>query len=730
MRHIAAIVALQLVAVGPVGAEPTLFWFNDPVGPDDTVVVEGYGLDEITSASISSISTPLAGQTSASDVAVELLQKQKTSLKFVVPKELGSGLYRFSLKGPTGSISGRLNAPTVYWTQGSLGREVAPGGWLDVFGRNIVRRADHARLLMVADAPGPILTTLLLKGGLWRGSFRVPDAAPAGRYQLRLFNGDGADQDWTDAGTITVRSPDPDPGRSFDIRAYGANGDGRSDSTRAIRAALAAAADAGGGTVYLPRGRYLVSEMLVIPPGITLKGEATDLVNLVWPDFSAPPPALIQGQSHFAVEDVTIYASNHLHVVSGGFVFRDTIVPNAGDIAIRRVRIRASAFRGQQELETTIARMREFRQLFPGGGPDTIRLTGSRLEVVDCDILGTGNSIHLTSASDAVVARNILYNGRDGNYALRGSRRIIFEGNTVIGADLQATGGGMTTLTRSATGSANIFIGGNTFKFIHGWDREAATSDGPGGYYFGHAVSNTPSSLELQDDASPSGATADWTGALVMVVNGAGEGQHAHVASLQRGARGGTIALDEPLRQSLDATSEIAIVQGHENYLIVDNLFEDTGVAAQCFGTGLGHIIAGNRSNRTSGFAVVGLSYGQPQSCWRVQILDNEIDEGNVYRAGPDRDVFSNEAMIFIRANQTATAAGRPPLVRGIIIRDNRLRHDAQIRIEGFSPASPGIRDVVIEGNDIGPSRVGLTIDRGVAHWLARRNTVAPRIQK
>lgn len=707
-----------------------IFWFNDPVGPDDTVIVEGSDLDEITSASIRSISDQPAEQTARPELALELLQRQKTSLKFIVPKDLGEGTYRFSLNAPAGTIDGRLNVPTVYWTQGSLGREVAPGGRLDIFGRNIVRRPERTRLLMIADEGGTTVTTSLLKGGLWRGSFRVPEAVPNGRYQLRLFNGDGADQDGVDAGSITLRSLDPKRAPSFDIRAYGGNGDGRADSSRAMRAALAAAAESGGGTVYIPRGRYLMSETIVIPPGVTLKGEGIDLVNLVWPDFPVPPPSLIQGQFRFAIEDLTIYASNHLHVISGGFVFRDTIVSNAGDIAVRRVRIRASAYRGQQDLETTIARMREFRQLFPGGGPDTIRLTGNRLEVVDCDILGTGNSIHLISASDAVISHNVLYNGRDGNYALRGSRRVIFEGNTVIGADLQATGGGITTLTRSATGSANIFIGGNTFKFIHGWDREAATSDGPGGYYHGHALSKAPNLIELQDDASPSSATADWTGALLMVMNGPGEGQYAHIASFHRGSPGGSVNLDEPLRYPLDATSEIVVVQGHENYLVVDNVFEDTGVSAQCFGTGLGHIFAGNRSNRTSGFAVVGLSYGQPQACWRVQILDNETDEGNVYRAGPDRDVFSNEAMIFVRANQTATGAGRPPLVRGVIIRNNRMRHDAQIRIEGFSTASPGIRDVVVEGNAIGPSRVGLTVDRGVADWLARRNLIAPRIQK
>jgi hypothetical protein len=92
--------------------------------------------------------------------------------------------------------------------------------------------------------------------------------------------------------------------------------------------------------------------------------------------------------------------------------------------------------------------------------------------------------------------------------------------------------------------------------------------------------------------------------------------------------------------------------------------------------------------------------------------------------------VISNEASIFVRANQTATAPGRPPLVQGVIVRGNRLEQDAHIEIMGFSAASPGVRDVIVEANTIGASRVGLLVDRGVASWLGRRNVEERRISK
>jgi polygalacturonase len=43
----------------------------------------------------------------------------------------------------------------------------------------------------------------------------------------------------------------------FDVRVYGATGDGKSYDTSAINKAIEACADAGGGTVYVPSGTYL-----------------------------------------------------------------------------------------------------------------------------------------------------------------------------------------------------------------------------------------------------------------------------------------------------------------------------------------------------------------------------------------------------------------------------------------------------------------------------------------
>lgn len=66
--------------------------------------------------------------------------------------------------------------------------------------------------------------------------------------------------EWSDVPTILARIKAPQfAERSFDVTAYGAKGDGVTDSLPALRAAIAACAEAGGGHVVVPTGNYLLN---------------------------------------------------------------------------------------------------------------------------------------------------------------------------------------------------------------------------------------------------------------------------------------------------------------------------------------------------------------------------------------------------------------------------------------------------------------------------------------
>jgi F5/8 type C domain/Pectate lyase superfamily protein len=71
--------------------------------------------------------------------------------------------------------------------------------------------------------------------------------------------------------TIPQRKPG-NPGNFYNITAYGAVSGGSTDCTTSIQNALNAASAAGGGTVFVPSGYWLVAGTLTIPSGVYLRG--------------------------------------------------------------------------------------------------------------------------------------------------------------------------------------------------------------------------------------------------------------------------------------------------------------------------------------------------------------------------------------------------------------------------------------------------------------------------
>ena len=80
-----------------------------------------------------------------------------------------------------------------------------------------------------------------------------------------------------DAAPAQVLATTSDP---FNVKSFGAIGDGRTDDTAPIRAAIAAANTLGGGVVYLPTGSYLVSGTLTFSNGVSLAGSGRWSTNI------------------------------------------------------------------------------------------------------------------------------------------------------------------------------------------------------------------------------------------------------------------------------------------------------------------------------------------------------------------------------------------------------------------------------------------------------------------
>jgi hypothetical protein len=109
------------------------------------------------------------------------------------------------------------------------------------------------------------------------------------------------------------------------------------------------------------------------------------------------------------------------------------------------------------------------------------------------------------------------------------------------------------------------------------------------------------------------------------------------------------------------------------------------------------------------------MNYNGIQPSWFVQWLDNEILEGNIYRADHDNWRLSGDAHIGVYG--LIGPQWRLPIVLGTIIRRNHLRNNASIVLGTELPGGkvtpslrtdPLVTDVVVEKNTIENSNVGV----------------------
>ncbi len=680
-------------------AKPVVFWASDPVGPGDTVIVFGAGFNGCEKVQVSIESDNLDSNTSARITSLKPVQVDERCVKFQIPRSFPAGVYDATIRTPNGEANVIVNRPQILWTQGDQGSYSSPGGEIRIMGKCFTMGNDKPLIRIIGNGGSYTIHPSVFEP--FSISAKLPSSIRPGKYILKVHSGVGNLKGWSAPADITIVKPYVFPSKKYVVPPV-AGFVSALDTTMEIQRNLDKAGNAGGGVVYLPRGRYAITGRLVIPRNVTLQGAGEALTALCWADTENPPEELIRGYDHFQIKYLTLYSMSWKHGIVS-----DLRKSTCGHINIIDVRLRMDPYRGHITQEEVAKRFKD-AMTYSTGGADSLRLGGEDIQISGCDIYGGGRSLYLQQASGAWVHDNTFYNGRWGWYCLTGSDGLLMEHNNIIGASLMSTGGSPNCYDTSY--SQDIYFSGNMFKNMFGWDREAITTDAGGGAYYGYVDSSNGRVVHLKND--PNWNDRNWVGAGLFILGGKGEGQYRRITSYN----GPNVTVDSPWLVPPDNTSIITITMLHRNYLFVDNRFEDAGIAIQMYGTSIGNIAYGNISARTGGFHNFGMNYGGIQPSWYNQWLDNKIVEGNTYAGGHDQSVTMGEAHLGIMALPPGVKPVAP-LTLCCVMRGNVLYNNAHLTIGGTdtpgqSVTFPYTQEVVAEKNTVKNADEGLFLSK------------------
>ena len=170
--HVATVVAALLGPAGiSVAGPPTLFWASTG-GPGETLVIGKSGDCPAPCACVVTLlkddlhyEVPVMDSSGDTGVVTSLelkpAQVSNTSLMLPLPASLPLGAYSIVAAGSAPLI---VNRPDVWWIQGDGGNRSSVGGWLRVFGRNIVLGATDSTQQLEARAVADAIAAAARRG--------------------------------------------------------------------------------------------------------------------------------------------------------------------------------------------------------------------------------------------------------------------------------------------------------------------------------------------------------------------------------------------------------------------------------------------------------------------------------------------------------------------------------------------------------------------------------------
>jgi len=507
-----------------------------------------------------------------------------------------------------------VNRPILWWAWPEF---PAPGQFVRAFGRNLTCVYGPGR---AAFLRGPDGTLHAVEWGMhyppnydgrltpsYEFEFRVPPELTPGEYRLYVHAGGGGDLGWSDPLTIAVRPCAPAPAALVKASDLGAAPDDQTDDADALQRAMDDLSKAGGGTMQLAPGTFLLSHSLVIPAGVCLRGAGMNFTILATPDNAGLkqefPEGLLSGDARdylkglrkmaplvamperCSIERLTIRGGvdTLCAVLGGGGVLRR-------ELAVREVEV--------LNLYSPWQPKGEYRSPVNG-----VVLLGplDGLEIRGCRFLCAHGLMGLPGLlRRAHIVDNQFRSyppGRYDPFSLRDPVECLVENNT-----FQETKRGIVIQPQPRRGMAvhNVLARNVVEHVARGGNAGETELWEVGG----------PKGLDRVAAAGPDTLTAaqvrwepdELAGFVCLIVAGRGLGQYR----LIRANTADTLTLQRPWIVRPNAGSRFLVTRGAVENITMNSTDRDGDAALQLWGTCIGNVISGHIADDTEGVILFG----------------------------------------------------------------------------------------------------------------------------
>jgi len=581
--------------------------------------------------------------------------------------------------------------------------------------------------VVLKDSKGSFYECKIEKASSYDVKFYIPEGVAMGLAKVYVHAGFGGDLGWSEYQQIEIREKYQWPEKVFNVRDYGAVGDGFHDDTESVSSAIDDIRKNEGGVLYFPAGGYHVNKTFRLPVNTIIKGESRERSWIYFPDgfhtnaLDKSVKIAFAGEGSVGMESISIHAvfvNTVLMAPVGDSIPNNWIefswdkfnkVPGADHSFVKNCRILHNythLYHRRTDDPTA--------DYFTRDNSTNVLLRGDYIEVSNSEFQAKQNNVYLCDSKYSIIKNNILHSGNKGNsiglqHGVTGYEKIIIEDNVLDGiaptnhGALWMMHGGKDLYIHKNQVVRQFWVSDNEGLLGHMWgyraplfikkvynDRVEVDTERWEAYW---QKMKKEGNARLEQYYPFNRENVDindfsiYKGKEIQVFRGKGLGQVNEIARVE----GNVLYFKEAFKTELSKESVVVIhdAPAFRHITFASNHIEDAGAAVFLWGHSHEIIIDGNstlRSGPIGGWTVFH-SFSVAGGCHFFQIINNYCDEGRAFVPGQHRPGGRYEAggiAAHYSCEDSWASSGGALNYAGYIIRNNLLENDCSFSFAGY----------------------------------------------